>query len=103
MNSTMGVLVKGLKENDGLGGKKEKERVHDIGYVFLQVLLFYLDLIRVLSGAYEFQENVSVHPDEEAVLKRLDAAIREELENRFGEKYERLGDVSCACMGCHSN
>jgi hypothetical protein len=53
-------------------------------------------LIRVLSGAYEFQENVSVHADEEAVLKRLDAAIREELENRFGEKYERLDDVSFA-------
>ncbi|SAM06085.1 hypothetical protein [Absidia glauca] len=69
LNSTMGVLVKGLKENDGLK-----------------------ELIRVLSGAYEFQENVSVHADEEAVLKRLDAAIREELENRFGEKYERLDD-----------
>jgi hypothetical protein len=60
------------------------------------VLSFYLELIRVISGAYEFQENVSVHADEEAVLKRLDAAIREELENRFGEKYERLDEVSFA-------
>ncbi|KAI8343707.1 Sec63 Brl domain-containing protein [Chlamydoabsidia padenii] len=73
LNSTMGVLVKGLKENDG-----------------------FKELIKVLSGAHEFKENVAVHPDEETILKRLDNVIRDELENRFGEKYERLDDsVPC--------
>ncbi|CAO3597488.1 unnamed protein product [Absidia cylindrospora] len=66
LNSTMGVFVKGLKEQDG-----------------------FKELIKVLSGAYEFQENVAIHAGEEQLLKQVDTIIHDELENRFGEKYER--------------
>ncbi|SAM09060.1 hypothetical protein [Absidia glauca] len=69
LNSTMGVFVKGLKENDG-----------------------FKDLIRILAGAHEFQENVKVHAGEEQLLKQVDNAIHNELENRFGEKYDRADD-----------
>jgi translocation protein SEC63 len=53
-------------------------------------------LIRILAGAHEFQENVKVHAGEEQLLKQVDNAIHNELENRFGEKYDRADDVSDA-------
>jgi translocation protein SEC63 len=53
-------------------------------------------LIRVLAGAHEFQENVKAHTGEEQLLKQVDNAIHNELENRFGEKYDRTDDVSDA-------
>ncbi|KAI8086319.1 Sec63 Brl domain-containing protein [Halteromyces radiatus] len=69
LNVTMGVFVKGLKENDG-----------------------FKELIKVLSSAYEFQENVGVRANEDQILKKVDLIIVDELESRFGEKYERLDE-----------
>ncbi|KAI9303010.1 Sec63 Brl domain-containing protein [Cunninghamella echinulata] len=71
LNSTMGVFVKGLKENDG-----------------------FKEIIKVLSSAYEFQENANYKKSEEEALKRIDNAIIDELENRFSEKYQRSDDAT---------
>lgn len=65
----MGVFVKGLKENDGVK-----------------------DIITVLSGAHEFKEAADVRTGEDKILNAINNAIAEELDNRLGEKYERLGD-----------
>ncbi|KAG2200548.1 hypothetical protein INT47_012334, partial [Mucor saturninus] len=68
LNKTMGVFVKGLKENDGF-----KEIVH------------------VLSGAHEFKESTDVRSgSEEKELTLINNSIAEELENRLGEKFDRL-------------
>ena len=50
-------------------------------------------MIRILSGAHEFAENAATRPGEEKVLKSVDSAISQELENRFGEKYEPGNEV----------
>ncbi|KAI7847056.1 Sec63 Brl domain-containing protein [Circinella umbellata] len=65
LNGSMRVFVKELKENADFKA-----------------------LIRILSGAHEFAENAATRPGEEKLLKSLDGAISQELENRFGEKYE---------------
>ncbi|KAG2216131.1 hypothetical protein INT45_005643 [Circinella minor] len=65
LNGSMRVFVKELKENADFKA-----------------------LIRILSGAHEFAENAATRPGEEKLLKSVDGAIAQELENRFGEKYE---------------
>ncbi|KAG0758961.1 hypothetical protein G6F57_009259 [Rhizopus arrhizus] len=73
LNKTMGVFVKGLKEEDG-----------------------YKEIIYTLSGAIEFKENADIRPKEEKVLNAINGSIAEEMENRFGEKFDRLSDNSTA-------
>ncbi|KAI8973324.1 Sec63 Brl domain-containing protein [Mycotypha africana] len=67
LNKTMGVFVKGLKEDSEFN-----------------------DLIYILAGAHEFKENTDYRGNEGNILKSIDNAIAEELESRFGEKYDRL-------------
>ncbi|KAI8970937.1 Sec63 Brl domain-containing protein [Pilobolus umbonatus] len=67
LNKTMSIFVKGLKENNGVR-----------------------DIIDLLAGAIEFEEQAEVRPGEEKALKAINASISEELENRFGEKFDRL-------------
>lgn len=69
----MGVFVKGLKEEDS-----------------------YKDIIYTLSGAIEFKENADIRPKEEKMLNAINGSIAEEMENRFGEKFDRLSDNSIA-------
>ena len=57
-------------------------------------------LIRILSGAHEFAENAATRPGEEKILKSVDSAIAQELENRFGEKYESGNEVRNFCFVC---
>ncbi|EIE77789.1 hypothetical protein RO3G_02493 [Rhizopus delemar RA 99-880] len=73
LNKTMGVFVKGLKEEDS-----------------------YKDIIYTLSGAIEFKENADIRPKEEKMLNAINGSIAEEMENRFGEKFDRLSDNSIA-------
>ncbi|KAG1047333.1 hypothetical protein G6F43_010213 [Rhizopus delemar] len=73
LNKTMGVFVKGLKEEDS-----------------------YKDIIYTLSGAIEFKENADIRPKEEKILNAINGSIAEEMENRFGEKFDRLSDNSIA-------
>ncbi|KAI8373865.1 Sec63 Brl domain-containing protein [Blakeslea trispora] len=68
LNKTMGLFVKGFKESDG-----------------------FKEIIHVLSSAIEFKEGMST--SDEKTLKSIHSAIAEELENRLGEKFERLGDA----------
>ncbi|KAG0168426.1 secretory subunit [Apophysomyces sp. BC1034] len=70
LNATMAVFVKGLKENAD-----------------------FKELTKLLAGAYEFKENADQRPGEDKALKTIDVMITEELENRYGEKYERLNDT----------
>lgn len=84
----------------------EKIYMNEVDHVGKQlltvlVLLFLIDLIKILSGAYEFQENVKVHADEDKLLKQVDNTIHDELENRYSEKYERSGNVSYLGLLCH--
>ncbi|KAI9496946.1 Sec63 Brl domain-containing protein [Zychaea mexicana] len=65
LNGSMRVFVKELKENADFKA-----------------------LIRILSGAHEFLENAAPRPGDEKVIKAVNSAIAEELENRFGEKYD---------------
>ncbi|CAO3643305.1 unnamed protein product [Cunninghamella blakesleeana] len=69
LNATMGVFVKGLKENDE-----------------------FKDIIKVLASAYEFKENANIKKGDDEALKRIDNAIVDELENRFSEKFQRSDD-----------
>ncbi|KAF7722175.1 secretory subunit [Apophysomyces ossiformis] len=69
LNATMAIFVKGLKEN-----------------------VEFKDFIKLLAGAHEFKENAGYRSGEEKTLKSIDTMITEELENRYGEKYERLAD-----------
>lgn len=55
-----------------------------------------VDIITVLSGALEFKEGADIHAGEEKILKSIEGAITEELDNRVGEKFERLGDELAA-------
>ncbi|KAI8063514.1 Sec63 Brl domain-containing protein [Gongronella butleri] len=66
LNTTMGTFVKGLKENDDLK-----------------------NLISLLSKAQEFKESVAYTDADAQALKRIDVAIIDELDQRFGEKFDR--------------
>ncbi|OBZ91878.1 Translocation protein sec63 [Choanephora cucurbitarum] len=68
LNKTMGLFVKGFKESDG-----------------------FKDIIQVLSSAIEFKEGINT--SDEKALKSINSAIAEELENRLGEKFDRLADT----------
>lgn len=63
----MGIFVKGLKETDG-----------------------FKEIISTLSGSIEFQEIADVRGDEQKELNAINSAIAEELENRLGEKFDRM-------------
>lgn len=68
LNKTMGIFVKGLKETDG-----------------------FKEIISILAGSLEFQELADVRSTEEQKeLNTINGAIAEELENRFGEKFDRM-------------
>ncbi|KAI8140677.1 Sec63 Brl domain-containing protein [Fennellomyces sp. T-0311] len=69
LNGTMRVFVKELKENADFKA-----------------------LIRVLAGAHEFAENIPSRSTDKTLLQAIDNSIAQELENRFGEKYERAGE-----------
>lgn len=83
----MGVFVKGLKENDGFKGKKKKKVLL---YVYINL---FIEIVYVLSGAYEFKESADVRSGEEKELTLINNSIAEELENRLGEKFDRLGET----------
>ncbi|KAI8394289.1 Sec63 Brl domain-containing protein [Radiomyces spectabilis] len=67
LNQTMAGFVKNLKEDAG-----------------------FKDLVKILVGAQEFKENADVRSSEDKLLKEIDGLIAEAMENRFGEKYERM-------------
>ncbi|KAG1443931.1 hypothetical protein G6F56_010493 [Rhizopus delemar] len=67
LNKTMGVFIKGLKEEDQ-----------------------FKQIVYILSGAIEFKENADVRAEEEKILNAINGAITEEMENRVGEKFDRL-------------
>ncbi|KAI9250438.1 Sec63 Brl domain-containing protein [Phascolomyces articulosus] len=69
LNGSMRVFVKELKENADFKA-----------------------LIRILAGAHEFAENAAPRAGEEKILKSVDNTISEELENRFGEKYDIVNE-----------
>lgn len=46
-----------------------------------------------MAGAIEFKEEADVRSGEEKTLNAINGAINEELENRFGEKFDRLTDT----------
>lgn len=73
LNQTMGIFVKGLKETNG-----------------------FKEIVDVLAGAIEFKETTDVRSGEEKTLNTINSAITEELENRFGEKFDRLTDATPA-------
>lgn len=51
--------------------------------------LFVIALLNILAGAHEFKENLSVQANEQEALKAVDNVIVDELEHRFGERFER--------------
>ncbi|KAI9478468.1 MAG: Sec63 Brl domain-containing protein [Benjaminiella poitrasii] len=69
LSKTMGVFVKGLKENDGVK-----------------------EIINVLSGSLEYKEGADLRNGEEKSLDKINSAIAEELANKFGEKFDRQND-----------
>ncbi|ORE07708.1 hypothetical protein BCV72DRAFT_102067 [Rhizopus microsporus var. microsporus] len=69
LNKTMGVFVKGLKEEDG-----------------------FKEIIYTLSGAIEYKEAVDVRPNEDRMLNIINGAIADEMEKKLGEKFDRLND-----------
>ncbi|KAI9316197.1 Sec63 Brl domain-containing protein [Dichotomocladium elegans] len=67
LNSSMRVFVKDLKENTD-----------------------FKSLVNILAAAHEFKENIPTRPNDARALKAINIAISEELDNRFGEKFERI-------------
>ncbi|KAL1927466.1 hypothetical protein VTP01DRAFT_3703 [Rhizomucor pusillus] len=65
LNATMRSFVKELKENAE-----------------------FKDLVQIVAGAQEFRENTPLLPADVELLRAIDSTIKEELENKFGEKYE---------------
>lgn len=43
-----------------------------------------------MSGALEFKEACDIRPNEDKLLTKINSTITEELENRLGEKFDRL-------------
>ncbi|KAJ8655692.1 hypothetical protein O0I10_008577 [Lichtheimia ornata] len=66
LNASMRVFVKELKEDTDFKA-----------------------LLNILAGAHEFKENLSVQANEQEALKAIDNVIVDELEHRFGERFER--------------
>lgn len=55
--------------------------------------LEFIDLIQIVAGAQEFRENTPLLPADVELLRAIDSTIKEELENKFGEKYEIANEV----------
>lgn len=53
-----------------------------------------LDIIDILSTSIEFKENVVIRPSDDANLVPIVAAIKEEMDNRYGQKFEKSKRVS---------
>ncbi|KAI9266372.1 Sec63 Brl domain-containing protein [Helicostylum pulchrum] len=70
LNKTMGLYVKELKENDG-----------------------FKEIVYILAGSKEFEEAAGVRSGEDKQLNAVNNGIAEELENRLGEKFDRLGET----------
>ncbi|KAH8555826.1 Sec63 Brl domain-containing protein [Umbelopsis sp. PMI_123] len=66
LNGTMALFFKELKENST-----------------------HRDLIDVLSTSVEFKEKLTVRPSDEANLVPIVSAVKEEMENRYGQKFEK--------------
>jgi hypothetical protein len=53
-----------------------------------------LDIIDILSTSIEFKENIVIRPSDDANLVPIVAAIKEEMDNRYGQKFEKSKRVS---------
>lgn len=86
MNASMRVFVKELKEDtDFKGIMAAKSASWMLGIdVFIMIAL-----LNILAGAHEFKENLSTQANEQEALKAIDNVIADELEHRFGERFER--------------
>jgi hypothetical protein len=62
-----------------------------------------LDLIDVLSTSVEFKEKLTVRPSDEANLVPIVSAVKEEMENRYGQKFEKSKRVSLANLAAQVN
>ncbi|CAO3675952.1 unnamed protein product [Umbelopsis vinacea] len=47
------------------------------------------DIIDILSTSIEFKENIVIRPSDDANLVPIVAAIKEEMDNRYGQKFEK--------------
>ncbi|KAI9262035.1 Sec63 Brl domain-containing protein [Sporodiniella umbellata] len=69
LNKTMGVFIKGLKEEDR-----------------------FKHIVCTLAGAIEFKESADIRPKEQKILNAINGAITEEMDNRVSEKFDRLDE-----------
>ncbi|CAM0136749.1 unnamed protein product [Umbelopsis sp. WA50703] len=49
----------------------------------------YRDLMDILSASAEFKENIPIRPSDEANLVPVITAVKEEMDRRFGQKFEK--------------
>lgn len=73
-----------------------KVRIGHATVTSVESLRIHADIVDVLAGAIEFKEATDVRSGEEKTLNAINSAITEELENRFGEKFDRLTDATPA-------
>jgi hypothetical protein len=65
-------------------------------YELITFVIPLLDLIDIVSTSIEFKENLTIRPSDEANLVPIVTIIKEEMESRYGQKFEKSKRVSLA-------
>lgn len=65
-------------------------------YELINFVIPISDLIDILSTSIEFKEKLTIRPSDEANLVPIVTIIKEEMENRYGQKFEKSKRVSLA-------
>jgi hypothetical protein len=60
----------------------------------LLIIYDHVDLMDILSASAEFKENIPIRPSDEANLVPVITAVKEEMDRRFGQKFEKSKRVS---------